>query len=321
MLFMVKIICGFFMNEEHTTILAGPKWRVWVQAVRPFAFTASMVPVFLGAALTLRTEGAVKWGLFPLVVLASLLIHAGTNLINDYFDFRKGVDRPETHGSSRVLVERLLTPRQVLFGGLAAFALTAAVGLVFVVIHGWPILALGLVGMAAGFFYTAAPVAYKYVGLGDACVFLMMGPLMVVGSLFVLTGQWSWEAVAVSLPVGCLVASILSGNNLRDITHDAAASVRTTAGFLGPRWARLEYSALVALAYAFVPILMAAGFLSAWSLLTLLTLPPAVRNVRLALRSTPETPGQLATLDVQSAQVHLLFGVLLIASVVLEEFV
>lgn len=309
------------MNEDQNSVQSRASVRVWVQAVRPFAFTASMVPVFLGAALTLRTEGAVKWGLFPLVVLASLLIHAGTNLINDYFDFRKGVDRAETHGSSRVLVEGLLTPRQVLFGGLAAFAMTAAVGLVFVAIHGWPILALGLAGMAAGFFYTAAPVAYKYVGLGDACVFLMMGPLMVVGSYFVLTGRWAAEAAVVAIPVGCLVASILSGNNLRDMTHDAVASVRTTAGFLGPRWARLEYSALVTLAYVFVPVLMAAGFLSAWSLLTLLTLPPAVRNVRLALRSTPETPGQLATLDVQSARVHLLFGVLLIASVVLEQFV
>ena len=296
-------------------------WRVWVQAVRPFSFTASMVPVFLGAALALRVEGSARWGLFPLVTLASLLIQAGTNLVNDYFDFRKGVDRPETHGSSRVLVDGLLSPRQVLFGGLAAFAATGAAGLVFVAIHGWPILALGLVGMAGGFFYTAAPVAYKYVGLGDACVFWLTGPLMAVGSFFVLTGQWAWEAAAVALPVGCLAASILSGNNLRDIAHDAAASVRTTAGFLGHRWARVEYAALVLSAYLLIPVLIAAGMLSWWSLLPILTLPLAVRNVRLALRSRPETSDELATLDVQSAQVHLLFGVLLIVSVVLGVFV
>ncbi len=277
-----------------------------------------MVPVFLGAALAWRDQWTVRWGLFPLVVLASLLIHAATNLINDYFDYRKGVDHADSYGSSRVLVDGLLTPQQVLLGGLAAFAATAAIGLIFIAIHGWPILALGLVGMAGGFFYTAAPVAYKYLGLGDVCVFLLMGPFMVIGSFFVLTGRWATEALVVALPVGCLVAAILSGNNLRDIIHDTAASVKTTAGLLGHRWARLEYSALVILAYVFIPVLIAADFLSLWSLLTLVTLLPALRNIRLALQSRPDVPEALATLDVQSAQVHLLFGVLLMISVVLE---
>lgn len=276
-----------------------------------------MVPVFLGAVLAWRAEGSVRWGLFPLVVLASLLIHAATNLINDYFDYRKGVDHPDSYGSSRVLVDGLLTPRQVLVGGLAAFAATAAVGLVFIAVHGWPILALGLIGMAGGFFYTAAPVAYKYYGWGDACVFWLMGPLMVVGSFFVLTGRWATEALVVALPIGCLVAAILSGNNLRDIMHDTAASVKTTAGVLGHRWARLEYSALVILAYVFIPILIATGFLSLWSLLTALTLPLALRNIRLALRSRADAPVTLAALDVQSAQVHLLFGILLIIAIML----
>ena len=298
-----------------------PAWRVWAQAVRPFAFTASMVPVFLGAAAALRAEVAVRWELFPLVVLASLLIHTGTNLVNDYFDFRKGVDRAETYGSSRVLVDGLLRPRQVLLAGLAAFAATAALGLIFVLIHGWSILVLGLVGMAGGFFYTALPVAYKYLGLGDMCVFWLMGPLMAVGSFLVLTGLWSWQVMAMALPVGALVAAILSGNNLRDIADDAAAAVKTTAGFLGHRVARIEYAALVSSAYGLVLVLIATGVLSAWALLTLLSLPPAVQNIRLALRSSPNQRHTLATLDVQSAKVHLLFGVLLIVSVLLGGYV
>ena len=290
---------------------------IWIQAVRPFAFTASMVPVFLAAALAMRSDEPVRWGLFPLVVAASLLIHTGTNLINDYFDFRKGVDRPDTRGSSRVLVDGLLQPHQVLLAGLAAFAATAAVGLIFIALCGWPILVLGLIGMAGGFFYTALPVAYKYIGLGDACVFWLMGPLMVVGAFLVLTGLWSWQAMAIALPVGSLVAAILSGNNLRDIADDAAASVKTTAGLLGHRAARIEYAALVTSAYILILILIAMDLLPVWSLLTFLSLPPALRNIRTALRSAPTTAHTLATLDVQSAQVHLLFGVLLIVSVVL----
>jgi 1,4-dihydroxy-2-naphthoate octaprenyltransferase len=238
-------------------------------------------------------------------------------LVSEYFDFRKGVDRPETFGSSRVLVDGLLTPRQVLLGGLAAFAATAAIGLVFVAVHGWPILLLGLIGIAGGFFYTGTPVAFKYLGLGDLYVFLLMGPLMVIGSFFVLTGQWAAEAVWVSLPVGFITAAILSANNLRDIAHDTKASVKTTAGRLGHRWARLEYSGLVVLTYAMIPILMAAKFLPLWSLLTFLTLKPAIGMISSALRSHPETPDEIATLDVQTAQTHLMFSVLLIISVIL----
>lgn len=309
------------MSEEQCAKQVKAKWRVWVQAARPFSWTASMVPVFLGAALAFGFEGDVRWGLFPLVILASLLIHAGTNLVNDYYDFRKGVDRVDSFGSSRVLVDGLLTPGQVLIGGLGAFAATAAIGLVFVAIHGWPILALGLVGLGAGFFYTAAPVQYKYFGLGDASVFLMMGPLMVAGSFLVLTGRWSWEAIAVALPVGSLVASILSGNNLRDMAHDAAAGVKTTAGVLGRRRARVEYAGLVVSAYVVALILVITKVLPVWSLLVFLTEPLARRNVRRVLDNDCENAGELADIDVRSAQVHLAFGGLLIVSVVLGAIV
>lgn len=292
--------------------------RAYIQAARPFSFTASMTPVFLGAALVLRDGGSARWSLFPLVVAASLLIHTATNMVSEYFDFRKGVDRPDTLGGSRVIIDGLLTPRQVLTAGLGAFVVTTAMGLVFVAVHGWPILMLGLIGIAGGFFYTAAPIGFKYMGLGDLCVFWLMGPLMVVGSFFVLTGAWSSEALAVSLPVGCLVAAILSGNNLRDIAHDVVADVHTTAGLLGHRRAAYEYAALVLSAYAITVLLVLFSVLSLWALATLLTLPMALRLVRAALASTPDNPDAIATLDVQTAKAHLAFGLLLIVAVVLE---
>jgi len=303
---------------EKTMTRQKSLWQAYLQAARPFSFTASMTPVFLGAALTLRAGIPARWELFPLVVVASLLIHAATNMVSEYFDWRKGVDRPDTLGGSRVIIDGLLTPRQVLTAGLLAFAATAAIGLVFVAVHGWPILTLGLIGIAGGFFYTAAPIGFKYMGLGDLCVFWLMGPLMVVGSFFVLTGVWSFEALAVSLPVGCLVAAILSGNNLRDIAHDAAADVRTTAGLLGHRRAKYEYAALVLSAYALVVLLALFSALSLWALAVLLTLPMAVRITKAALASTPDNPDTIAALDVQTAQTHLAFGVLLIASVLVE---
>jgi 1,4-dihydroxy-2-naphthoate octaprenyltransferase len=308
------------MAQEFVMDTATGQLKAWIQASRPFSFTASMTPVLLGAAFVPFFEKTARWELMPLIVIASLLMHAATNMVSEYFDYVKGVDRPDTHGGSRVLVDKLLSPKQVFRGSLVLFGITACIGLVFVAIYGWPILVLGLVGILGGFFYTATPVGYKYLGLGDLFVFVLMGPLMVIGSFYVLTGTYQNEVLWISLPVGCLVAAILSGNNLRDILHDTQAGIHSTASILGHRWARLEYSGLVAGAYIITVSMVVLSVLPLWSLLTLLTLPPAVKNIRAALKSETPHPERIAMLDVQTAQLHFLFGVLLMISVLLGAF-
>jgi 1,4-dihydroxy-2-naphthoate octaprenyltransferase len=305
------------MIDELTVKTHVSSAKDWVQVFRPFSYTAAVIPVLLGAALTVYLKGAAVWWLLPLIVLASFFLKAGTNLVSEYFDYRKGVDRPESYGSSRVLVEKRLDPKQVLLVGLGCFALTACIGLVFVAHRGWPILLLGVIGLLGGFFYTAGPMAYKYFGLGDLFVFFLMGPLMVIGSFFVLTGVYGHSVLLISLPVGFLVAGILSGNNLRDISHDTQSHINTTATILGHRWARWEYIALTLGAYIAVPAMIIFDVLPLWSLLTFLTIPPAIKNIKSALKSHPDKPEEIATLDVQTAQLHMPFGLLLIISVIL----
>ncbi|MFW5662892.1 MAG: prenyltransferase, partial [Bacteroidota bacterium] len=135
--------------------------KTWMQASRPFSFPASIVPVLVGAMFTLAYhEGPVMWWLFPIVLVASVLFHAATNLVSEYFDYKKGVDREETFGSSRVLVEKMMKPKSVLYGGIAAFALGFLLGLVLVYFRGTDMLLLGLIGLAGGFFYTGWPIGY-----------------------------------------------------------------------------------------------------------------------------------------------------------------
>lgn len=292
-------------------------WAVWLRAVRTFSFPASIVPVVVGGAMAAHSDGPAAWWLLPFVAVASVLMHAGTNLINDFFDYLKGVDTDDSYGGSRVLVEGLLSPRQAFVGALAMFAASCAIGLLFIAVRGWPILALGVVGLLAGFFYTARPVGYKYFALGDALVFILMGPLMVLGSYFVLTGSYDHTVLIASLPVGCLVAAILAANNMRDIQHDRDAQVRTIASLLGHDRARLEYYGLVGGAYVAVLGMIAGGLVGAWGLLVLVTVPLAVRNVRRLARSLPLQPQTIATLDVQTAQLHLAFGLLFALSILL----
>lgn len=305
------------MADQLTVKTAPNSVGAWIQVFRLFTYTAAIIPVLLGAALALGFGEPVRWWLLPLILPAGVLIQAGTNLVSEYFDLKNGVDRPDTYGSSRALVDELLDPIHVLIVGLGCFAVSAAIGIVFVSIYGWPILLLGVFGILAGLFYTAMPVGYKYLGLGDPAVFILMGPLMVIGTYFVLTGTYDNSVLIVSLPVGFLVAGILSGNNLRDISYDKVADIETTASLLGHRWARWEYSSLIFGAYISTFAMICLKILPLYSLITLLAMPIAVKNLKSALTSKPNTPEPIVTLDVETAKLHLLFGLLLIVSVIL----
>ena len=226
------------MNQADASSLWG-RVCVWARAIRAFSFTASLTPVVLGAMLATDAHH-VRWWLSPLVVLGCVLIHAATNLVSDAADFRRGVDRPGTHGGSGVLVKGLLTAQQVFRVGVALFAIAILIGLVLAWARGTTVLWLGLVGVVGGFFYGGKSHGYKYIALGDLMVFLLMGPLIVVGTHYTLTGLMSLKALWVSLPIACLVTAILHANNLRDIAHDTACGVRTLACVLGFRGAKAE---------------------------------------------------------------------------------
>jgi len=290
------------------------KISIWMQAVRTFSFTASLVPVSVGAILAFCDPVRARWEFFPLVVLGSLLLHAGTNLLNDYSDFEKGVDKEDTYGSSRVLVEGLLKPQEVFKGSIVFLALGFLAGLILVVFRGIPMLILGIIGLLGGYLYSGKPLAYKYKALGDMMVFILMGPLMVIGSYFALTGEFVARVFYVSLPVGFLVTAILHGNNLRDIAYDKRAHVKTLAGILGYGKAKMVYRALVIAAYLAVLLLVVMKIISFWALVVFLTFPRALKNIKSVNNSKPDEPLTLALIDVDTAKLHFLFGLLLILS-------
>ncbi len=294
------------------------KLSIWLQTIRPFSFTASITPVLVGAALALSFKGEVLWFLFPLVAICSLLFHAGTNVVSEYYDFKSGVDRPHTYGSSKVLVEGLLKPKEVLTGGVLLFATGFALGLIFVFFRGAPIFWLGVLGLLGGFFYTGKPVGYKYIALGDLLVFALMGPLMVIGSYMVLTGDYSSKVLFVSLPIGFLVTAILHSNNLRDIVHDTEAGISTLANLMGIGAARVGYFLLIGAAYISVLIMVATGVIGLWALLVFLSVPPAIKNIRSIHGANLDNVGAIAMIDIQTAQHHFLFGILLTVGIAIS---
>lgn len=303
-----------------SSLAPAPSPAVWWRGARPFSFTASVVPALVSAAWIAWRGESGTWALFPLVVACSLLFHAGTNYISDYHDFVRGVDRPGTKGSSGVLLEGLLQPEQVRRAAIVCFALGVALGLVFVATRGVTMLAIGVAGLAGGWLYCGGPRGYKYVALGDLLVFLLMGPLMVVGAHVALTGRLDAGPALVAIPVGLLVTAILAGNNLRDIRDDRGVGIHTVATLLGHRGASVWYTLLLVGAYASLPLLAWSGVLPWTALLAVLSAPIAVGNVRTVMGSREGDPA-IDLMDMRSAQLHLAFSVLLAVGTLAGRFV
>ena len=290
------------------------KLKSYFQAVRAFSFTAVVISVALGALLAYQDKNTFSLPMFLLVLINTLLLHAGTNVLSDYFDYKKGIDTDYSFGSSKVISEKLLTPKEVLVEAVVIFSIAAILGLVLIYLRGFPILIIGGAGLLAGVFYSFGP-SYKYFALGDFAVFLMFGPLTVLGTYYVLAESFSVKPVLLAIPPGLLVTLILVGNNIRDIKHDVNAGVKTVANLLGYDKAKWEYYLLIAAAFASAAIMAFTTLLSLWSLLIFVTLPLALKNIRILSQSNPDNPASIADLDVKSAQLHLIFGIMLIISI------
>jgi len=286
-------------------------FSIWIQAIRAPSLSAAAIPVLLGVAIAAR-DGFFSFGRLLLALVGAIAIQAGTNLINDYYDYRSGADSEQSLGPSMVIQRGLLTPDQVWRGGIVAFAIGALIGLILASLCGWPILALGVPSIAAGYFYTASPVSLAYVALGELTVFIFMGPVIVLGAYFVMAMHFSSAALWASIPLGFMVAGILHANNIRDIESDTRHGKRTIATILGRTGANYELVAIDVAAYATTLAAVLAHTIPWIALIVFVTVPRALDQVRIVMRETE--PKKLNLALFRSVQLHMEFGLLMIAA-------
>jgi 1,4-dihydroxy-2-naphthoate octaprenyltransferase len=262
------------------------------------------------------TEGTFKPLRFACALIGSIFIQIGTNLANDYSDARRGADTEDRLGPVRVTAGGLMPPRKVLIGTYVAFGVAVAAGAYLIAVAGWQLLLVGAASIAAGVLYTGGPKPYGYEGLGELFVFLFFGVVAVVGSYFVQVEELEWEAFALSVPVGLLASAILVVNNVRDVDTDRRAGKRTLAVKLGRSGARTLFDAMLAVAFVAPIAIWAAGGLSAWILLPLLSAPlalPLRRTVR-TRTDGPSLNGALAATGRLLAVYSLLLSIGVLAS-------
>jgi 1,4-dihydroxy-2-naphthoate octaprenyltransferase len=304
---------------------AAPPGQVarWWLALRPETFSLSLAPLFLGTALAWldpvnglhRTFfHPLRWLAFVLVVL---LIHAGTNLLNECYDALRGTTLPNGLGASGMIQRRLLDTETIGGAGLAVLAVGACGLLVLVVAtRTWGVLIFGGISVLLAYFYSATRYALSYLPLGELIVGFVMGPAVLISAMQVQGAPITRLAVTFSLALGGLAAAMIMANNLRDLEIDRAASKRTLVTYVGAQVGRALYLALVLLPYVMVVVAGFPQLAPHGVLLVLVTLAGLLVVVSGVLRA--ETPAAMHVVATGTLRLHARFGLWLIVGYVLS---
>jgi len=282
----------------------------WIIATRPWSFPASTMPalVTISYVYFLKNEIAsdINWFYGVLAFIGACIFQASGNLIGDYFDFKYGVDRKESFGSSRMLVDRIFSPKTILNYGIIMLAIGILLGLFLFVRTGTDLLWIGGIGVLATFFY----YKLKFAAFGDLVIFIVYGPLIGLGTAFVMTNQLIWNVVLLNIPIAFLVVNILHANNMRDIRDDGKAHIRTQAMVLGMKSAKVQYFILAVGAYVGVILMVVFGMVHPLTLIVFLSLPVELKNLKQMKKAEVENPELIKNLDANSAQLVLIFSLL-----------
>jgi 1,4-dihydroxy-2-naphthoate octaprenyltransferase len=289
-------------------------WKVWVKTGRPFTLTATLSPLLVGTAVA-AYEGIFRPLNFLLALLAGLLLQIGTNYFNEYFDYRYGLDSPDSLGASTVIFRGEMTARQVFGGGLACFVLAILLSFALIYLVGPAIILFGLVGMAIAYFYSARPFTLARRGLGDIMVYLAMGLLMTWGAYYVQIQHWSWLVFVASVPVGFLVTAILNMNNVRDYQEDRLVHKLTLPVRFGQTFGVWYHTCLLLGSYLAVVVFVVLRWLPVYSLIVWITFPLAFLNVRSVLTALDRKAFIMGIK--RTSALHLQFGVMLAVGLLL----
>jgi 1,4-dihydroxy-2-naphthoate polyprenyltransferase len=311
--------------SEHERTLR--EWlTVWWEGIRPGYLPLSLLPVVLGSivawtqSISLKTPRGEFYPIrFIMTLAAVLLLQIGAHLVNDYYDYLRGIDTGNSLGPGGLIQQGLIQPVRVLYAGAAALGLGALLG-IFVAISGvWLLFVFGLLGLLAAYFYSATSRALSLQTLGELVSFCIFGPILTLAAYMVQRGHLDRIAFVCGISLGFLAAAFIHLNNMRDAESDAQAGKNTLASSLDLHINRVLYLILVLAAYAPIIALGVPRHAPHLLLLVLWTLPGLVVAVTTVLRT--DSPASLHLAMYQTLKIEIFFTFLLIVAFVVTAFI
>ena len=256
------------------------KLKEFFMCTRPHSYPASIAPVLFGATYALGYE--IKFSIlkFILFLLACLLIQAATNLFNEYYDYKHGLDKIDSEGISGSIVKGNLSPKEVMVGALVLYALAFVFGLILTFMTSVYVLLVGLVCMLAGYFYTGGKYPIAYSPFGEVVSGFFMGTIIISLSFYFQTGYVNADIIVVSLPLFIMIGAILLANNIRDLDNDKESGRRTYAILVGRNNAIKTMAISFIVVYLLNVLFIVTKYASWWNLLVFVTIPLAIKIIK-----------------------------------------
>lgn len=290
-------------------------WHVWWRLLRPHTLTAAFVPVLIGTVLAL-TYGSLNVLLFLAMLVASILIQAATNMFNEYYDYKRGLDNAESVGIGGAIVRDGVPASVILRLAVVLFALSVLLGIYISAMSSWWIALIGAVSMAAGYFYTGGPYPIAYTPFGEVVSGLFMGLVIILIAFFIQTGTITIDSILISIPISILCGAILTANNIRDREGDKTNGRKTLAILLGHENSIRFLAGMFIVSYLWIIGMIAAGYASIWLLIVLFSLPKAISATRSFIGK--KKPAEMMPAMKATAQMHTVFGFLVALGILLN---
>jgi 1,4-dihydroxy-2-naphthoate polyprenyltransferase len=290
------------------TIKADTGWRIWWQLTRPHTLTAAFAPVFLGTMIALTYE-AIHFPLFIAMLAASVLIQMATNMFNEYYDFKRGLDTEKSVGIGGAIVRNGVKPKTVLNLAFLLYAISILIGIYICMETSWGLALVGLVSMLIGYLYTGGPYPIAYTPFGELVSGVVMGMLLILIAFYIQTGTVTTEAILLSIPSMLLVAAIMMANNIRDLEGDKKSGRKTLAILTGRSHAITIQMMFFIVSYLWIIGLIIFGHLTPWALLVFLSIPKPINSILIFKKYLQ--PLEVAPAMKETAITNTLFGLLL----------
>jgi 1,4-dihydroxy-2-naphthoate polyprenyltransferase len=283
-------------------------FQVWWQMTRPHTLTAAFVPVLLGTALAMKSN-TIHFGLFLAMLIASLLIQAATNMFNEYFDFKRGLDNEHSVGIGGSIVRDGIKPKTVLNIALSLYGIALLLGVYICMNSSWWLAAVGLVCMAVGYLYSGGPLPIAYTPFGELFSGFFMGMLIILITFFIQTGTVTKTSILISIPILVLVGAINFSNNIRDLDGDKENGRKTLAILIGKKKAIRLLAVMFIFSYLWILGLIISNEAPVWTAVVILSAPKAIKAIKGFIAGT--LPIQMAPAMKATAQTNTIFGFLL----------
>lgn len=248
-------------------------FKVWFKAARAPFLIVSFIPSILGGIMA-YSYGSFDWHIFVLVTIGVVMAHSAGDFVDDYFDYRNGLlGHKEQQFHDSPLIHGKVTLTQVLIATLICLGVALAIGIYLLIEIGLPVLYMMIAGTFIVLFYTSPPIRLNYRGLGETALFFAFGPMIVFGVFFVLTRQFSWEPLLISIPLGIFTMNVGVVSNIFDFEEDSKSGKKCLPVLFGRETALKVVGIGTIISYLSIIAGVVFSILPVWTLLSLLTIP------------------------------------------------